>query len=241
MALVADESGDGGSVADGEDLDGAGRERSFGVNIRLPFEQDPNPVIAGDQKLVTFRYFFTRKLMFVKEADAVALFPGGFGTLDEAFETITLLQTGKSKPMPVVMVEEPKGRYWHSWQRYVEEHLQRLGLISPEDFSLFRATTNIDEAVEEIVRFYRVYHSSRYVGDRFVVRVEHHLDPSMLRDLSAEFAGLVGPDGIEQRDALSEERAQEPHLDALPRLVFTRDTKRAGDLRRLIDRINEAG
>jgi len=220
---------------------GAGRDRSFGVNIRLPFEQEPNPIIAGDQKLVTFRYFFTRKLMFVKEADAVALFPGGFGTLDEAFETITLLQTGKSKPMPVVMVEEPKGRYWHSWRRYVEEHLQRLGLISPEDFSLFRATTSVEEAVDEIQRFYRVYHSSRHVGDRFVLRLERALDPSMVRDLSEEFADLVGPDGIEQRGALSEEREQEPHLDALTRLVFNRDTKRAGDLRRLIDRVNEAG
>jgi uncharacterized protein (TIGR00730 family) len=221
--------------------EGAGRERSFGVNIRLPFEQEANPVIAGDQKLVTFRYFFTRKLMFVKEADAVVLFPGGFGTMDEAFETITLIQTGKSKPMPVVMLDEPRGRYWRSWQQYVEEHLLRLGLISAEDFSLFRRTTSIDEALAEILGFYKVYHSSRFVGDVFVLRLEKRLDPAFVRDLSAEFVGLVGPGGIEQRDALPEEREQEPHLDALPRLVFRRDTKRAGDLRRLIDRVNEAG
>jgi hypothetical protein len=220
---------------------GAGRERSFGVNIRLPFEQEPNEIIAGDVKLVTFRYFFTRKLMFVKEADAVVLFPGGFGTLDEAFETITLLQTGKSKPMPVVLLDEPRGRYWRSWQKYVEEHLLRLGLISPEDFALFRSTTSIDEALHEILGFYKVYHSSRVVGDVFVMRLEKALDPALVRDLAAEFAGLVGPDGIEQRDALPAEREQEPHLDALPRLVFRRDTKRAGDLRRLIDRVNGAG
>lgn len=220
---------------------GAGRERSFGVNIRLPFEQEPNPVIAGDAKLVTFRYFFTRKLMFVKEADAVALFPGGFGTLDEAFETITLLQTGKSQPMPVVLVEERKGRYWHSWQRYVEEHLLRLELISPQDFALFRVTTSVDEAVDEIVRFYAVYHSSRYVDGTFVVRMRKRLDPALVRDLASEFAALVGPGGIEQRGAFAIEREQEPDLNDLPRLVFERDSKRAGDLRRLIDRINEAG
>jgi len=221
--------------------EGAGRERSFGVNIRLPFEQEANAFIRGDEKLVTFRYFFTRKLMFVKEADAVVLFPGGFGTMDEAFETITLIQTGKSQPMPVVLLDEPRGRYWASWQKYVEEHLLRLGLISAEDFSLFRRTTSIDEALGEILGFYRVYHSSRFVGDAFVLRIEKSLGPGFVRNLSAEFAALVGPDGIEQRDALPDEREQEPHLDHLPRLVFHRDTKRAGDLRRLIDRVNGAG
>lgn len=220
---------------------GAGRERSFGVNIRLPFEQEPNEVIAGDVKLVTFRYFFTRKLMFVKEADAVVLFPGGFGTLDEAFETITLIQTGKSKPMPIVMLDEPRGRYWRSWQKYVEEHLLRLELISPEDFHLFKRTTSVDEAIHEILGFYKVYHSSRFVGDLFVMRLTKALDPALVADLSAEFAALVGPGGIEQRSALPDEHEQEPHLDDLPRLVFHRDTKRAGDLRRLIDRLNGAG
>src|SRR5207248_7493957 len=141
--------------------EGAGRERSFGVNIRLPFEQEPNEIISKDAKLTTFRYFFTRKLIFMKEADAAALFPGGFGTHDEAYECLTLVQTGKTKLMPIVFVDAPRGTYWKTWKRYVEEHLLRQHLISPEDMALFKVTTSADEAVQEITRFYRVYHSSR--------------------------------------------------------------------------------
>ena len=151
--------------------EGAGKERSFGVNIRLPFEQEPNEIISKDPKLSTFRYFFTRKLMFIKEADAAALFPGGFGTHDEGYECLTLVQTGKTKPMPIVFVDAPRGTYWKTWKRYVEEHLLRRGLISPEDMSLFRVTSSVDEAIAEINGFYRVYHSARTVGRDLVIRL----------------------------------------------------------------------
>src|SRR5207244_7733561 len=151
--------------------EGAGRERSFGVNIRLPFEQLPNDVIREDPKLVTFRYFFTRKLIFIKEADAIVLFPGGFGTHDEAYECLTLVQTAKTSPMPIVFLDAPRGTYWKTWKRYVEDHLLRPQLISDEDMSLFKVTCSIDAAVDEITRFYWLYHSSRTVGRRFVIRL----------------------------------------------------------------------
>ena len=153
--------------------DGAGRERSFGVNIRLPFEQEANEVILNDPKLVTFRYFFTRKLVFVKETDAIALFPGGFGTMDEAFETLTLLQTGKSALLPLVCVDRAGDDYWRSWDAYVRTTLLSRGLIAPEDLALYRVTDRLDEAVDEILTFYRNYHSSRYVGNRLVIRLRH--------------------------------------------------------------------
>ena len=218
--------------------EGAGRERSFAVNIRLPWEQEPNEFIVGDPKLVTHRYFFTRKLMFVKEADALVCFPGGFGTLDEGFEALTLMQTGKSHPMPIVFLDAPRGTYWKTWQRYVEDHLLRRNLISAEDLSLFRVTTHVDEAVEEITRFYRVYHSARWVGHRFVLRLKKKLDPAFVARLAQEFSALVAAGTIEQRDALDEEREQEPALNDLPRLVWE-GTKHGFALRRrLIDRIN---
>ena len=221
--------------------EGAGRERSFGVNIRLPFEQEPNPVIKNDPKLVTFRYFFTRKLMFVKEADAVVLFPGGFGTMDEAYESLTLVQTGKTKPMPIVFLDAPRGTYWQTWQRYVHDHLLRRKLISPHDLALFKVTTNVEEAVEEIASFYRLYHSSRFVGDRFVVRLMRPVEPEHVAAWTHDFADLLRGGGIEMSTALEEEHAQEPELDALPRLVLRYDTGQPGRLRQLIDRINREG
>src|SRR5262249_29787909 len=145
---------------------GAGRENSIGVNILLPFEQEANAIIAGDVKLMHLKYFFTRKLLFVKESDAIALFPGGFGTQDEGFEVLTLVQTGKSHLFPIVMVDEPGGNYWQQWQRFIEEVLVGRGMISPNDLSLYKVTDNVDEAVDEVLGFYRVYHSMRYVkGD----------------------------------------------------------------------------
>src|SRR6266404_6816185 len=144
---------------------GAGRANSIGVNILLPFEQDANAVIAGDAKLMHLKYFFTRKLLFVKESDAVALFPGGFGTQDEGFEVLTLVQTGKSHLFPIVMVDEPGGDYWLRWQRYVEEVLLARQMISANDLALYKVTDSVEEAVLEVLNFYRVYHSMRYVGD----------------------------------------------------------------------------
>src|SRR5215471_9384687 len=142
---------------------GAGRENSIGVNILLPFEQEANPVIAGDLKLMHLKYFFTRKLLFVKESDAVALFPGGFGTLDEGFEVLTLIQTGKSHLFPIVMIDSPGGGYWQPWRRYIEDVLLAGGMISDYDLHLFKVTNSVDEAVAEVLGFYRVYHSMRYV------------------------------------------------------------------------------
>jgi hypothetical protein len=221
--------------------EGAGRERSFGVNIRLPFEQEPNPFIRNDPKLVTFRYFFTRKVMFVKEADAVVLCPGGFGTMDEAYESLTLVQTGKSKPMPIVFLDAPNGTYWSTWQRYVQDHLLRRRLISPNDLSLFKVTTSVAEAVEEVTGFYRLYHSSRFVGDRFVIRLVRPVDPAQVARWGEDFGDLLGSGGIELSGALEEERTQEPEFDALPRLVVRHDPGKPGRLRELIDRINREG
>lgn len=221
--------------------EGAGSGQSFGVNIRLPFEQEPNEFIAKDPKLLTFRYFFTRKLIFIKEADAAALFPGGFGTHDEAYECLTLVQTGKTRPMPIVFVDAPRGTYWKTWKRYVEEHLLRHRLISPDDMALFKVTTSLDEAVEEITGFYRVYHSARMVGRRLVLRLTRPVPDALVERLSVEFSDMLGGKPIVQRAALKEEKEDAPELDELPRLVLEFDRARFGRLRQLIDRLNRDG
>ena len=220
--------------------EGSGRERSFGVNIRLPFEQEPNEFIVRDPKLISFKYFFTRKLMFIKEADAIVLFPGGFGTHDEGFESLTLVQTGKSRPMPIVFLDAPRGTYWKTWKRYVEEHLLRRRLISPEDMSLFLVTDDVEAAVEEIRGFYRVYHSSRYVGDRFVIRLNAALAPSFVAELNREFADILDEGAFEVGAALPEEQG-EAEIAHLPRLVFRFNRMRFARLREMIDRINRSG
>ena len=218
--------------------EGAGAERSFGVNIRLPFEQEANEFILKDPKLTTFRYFFTRKLMFIKEADAAALFPGGFGTLDEGYECLTLVQTGKTKPMPIVFVDAPRGTYWKTWKRYVEDHLLRQKLISPDDMSLFKVTSSVEEAVAEITGFYRVYHSSRTVGRNLVIRLNTKLDERLVARINEDFRDiLVGAEAV-QTKALAEEE-DEPALAALPRLVLPYDRTHFGRLRQLIDRVNQ--
>src|SRR6266498_2051392 len=148
---------------------GAGRKHSFGINIRLPSEQRANEIIEGDAKLINLNYFFTRKLTFVKEAHAFALFPGGFGTLDEAFEVLTLMQTGKARVIPVVLLDRPRGRYWEMWMKFLTDRLLRSAFISLEDFSFFKITHNVVEAIAEILQFYKLYHSARWVGQRLVV------------------------------------------------------------------------
>ena len=218
---------------------GAGRERSFGVSIRLPFEQSTNAVIEGDDKLVNFRYFFTRKLMFVKEADAVVLFPGGFGTHDEGFEVLTLLQTGKCEPMPVVFCDAPGGTYWKTWLQYVNDHLLRLKLISPEDLSLFMITDDVDEAVNEVANFHSRYHSGRYVGSDWVMRLKTTLDAATLVRLNDEFADIIAEGKIEQVGALPLEQ-NEPDLADLPRLVMRFNRRNYGRQRQLIDQVNSA-
>ncbi len=218
---------------------GAGRERSFGINVSLPFEQHPNRVIHGDIKLVSFKYFFTRKLFFIKEAHAVALFPGGFGTHDEGFEVLTLLQTGKCQPMPLVLLDHARGTYWKTWHRYIEDHLLRRQMISADDLALYRITNSVDEAVDELTSYYRVYHSSRYVHDLLVVRLNRQLPPSFVEFLAADFRDLITDGTMEQRAAFPVER-DDPDAWHLPRLAFRFDRTSFGRLRMLINRINAA-
>ena len=216
---------------------GAGREASMGLNIILPFEQAANPIIAGDPKLVHMKYFFTRKLMFVKECDAVVCLPGGFGTLDEAMEVITLLQTGKRDMVPVVLLDPPGGKYWQGLMDFVTSHLLATRMISPEDLHLFKLCTSHEDAVAEILQFFRVYHSMRYVRNQLVLRLNEALDQPLLDLISAEFPDLLASGQFEQRAALPLEH-DDPDLVAKPRLVFHFNRRNFGRLRLLIDAIN---
>ena len=218
---------------------GAGAANSFGLNILLPFEQHANEVIRNDPKLVTFRYFFTRKLTFLREASAVAAFPGGFGTLDEAMEVITLMQTGKARLIPLVLIDEPGGKFWKNFLHYVSEHLMADKLISPEDFNLFKWTNSIEEARNEVLKFYHNFHSYRFVGPYLVIRLQRMLSEEKLDHLRKEFLSIFDPPGeMFQRDALPQE-ANEPEFAKLPRLCLTFNRIHFGFLRQLIDRINE--
>jgi uncharacterized protein (TIGR00730 family) len=219
---------------------GASRENSIGINILLPFEQSANAVIAGDAKLMHMRYFFTRKLLFVKESDAIALFPGGFGTQDEGFEVLTLMQTGKSHLFPIVMVDEPGGDYWTRWLEFVEDVLLKRALISPQDLALFKVTDSVDEAVAEVLNFYRVYHSMRFVKDELVLRLTRWLNEPLLQRLNEEFADILKSGRFVQSAALPAE-ASDTHLAELPRLRFHFDRHHLGRLRQLIDTINRDG
>jgi uncharacterized protein (TIGR00730 family) len=214
---------------------GAGPEASFGVNIRLPLEQDANVVIAGDPKLINFRYFFTRKVIFVKEAQAIALFPGGFGTHDEGFEALTLMQTGKGEILPVVFVDAPGGSFWSEWIGYMSSHLLGRGMISEEDLSLFRVTDDLDTAVEEIRGFYRNYHSSRYVDDLLVLRVRRGPDEEQLDALNRDFPDILDGGKIEVGPALPREAGEVVHY---PRITLRFNHKSVSRLRQIIDRLN---
>ena len=216
---------------------GAGREASLGVNSLLPFEQNANYIIAGDHKLVHLKYFFTRKLIFVKESHAVALFPGGFGTLDEAFEVLTLVQTGKRDLNPLVFVDEPGGDYWHEWERYVRHCLLDRKYISPQDLHLFRVTDDVNEAVQEILRFYTVYHSMRYVGDKLVLRLQQPIPDELLEQLNERYKDILVSGTIEQTGPLPEE-SDDPYLSHLTRLVLHFNRRDFGRLRQLIDEVN---
>jgi uncharacterized protein (TIGR00730 family) len=218
---------------------GAGRQNSFGVNIKLPFEQAANPFIEGDRKLMHFRYFFTRKLCFVKEASAIALFPGGFGTHDESFETLTLVQTGKAAMIPIVFIDKPGGEYWRKWASYVADHLLKNHLISEEDLNLFKITDDAQWAADEVSNFYRRYHSSRYVKDMLVFRMLSPLPKGAVEELNDQFLKPLcnGSGRISVSAALPEE-ASEPELLELPRLVLPFNRRAYGQLRLLIDEIN---
>jgi uncharacterized protein (TIGR00730 family) len=216
---------------------GAGRENSMGLNIMLPFEQSANPVILGDIKLVHMKYFFTRKLMFVKECDAVVCSPGGFGTLDEGMEVITLLQTGKRDMIPVVLLDPPDTGYWQALNDFIHKHLLGNKLISPEDLHLFKLTSDPLAARDEVLQFFRVYHSMRYVKDDLVFRLQQPLENSLLDAINGEFSDLLKSGKFEQRPALPLER-DEAELNHLPRLVFAFNRRNFGRLRLLIDAIN---
>jgi uncharacterized protein (TIGR00730 family) len=227
-------TGAGGGIM-GAAQGGAGRERSFGVNIRLPFEQSANETIAGDAKLINFRYFFTRKVSFVKEAHAIALFPGGFGTHDEGFEALTLIQTGKSEILPVVFVDAPGGSYWRDWEQYVRSHLHRSALISDEDLALFKVTDDPDRAAREVFDFYRNYHSSRYRGDVLHLRVRTLPDEEQLARLRDRYGG-ISQDGSVDRTESDLVDAQSG--ETLPAVTLRFDRRSMGRLRMLIDDLN---
>jgi len=216
---------------------GAGREHSFGLNILLPFEQHANVIIKGDKKLIDFNYFFTRKLNFVKETHAFALFPGGFGTMDEGFEVLTLMQTGKARIIPVVLLDRPDGTYWQTWMEFLTEHLFTFGYVDSEDFHLFKIVPNVAEAVREILQFYSVYQSSRWVGEQLVIRLSQKLSNPALVKLNQEFSDIVRTGEIIQGGALRQEK-NEPEIWDLPRLILTPHRRSFGRFRQLIDAIN---
>ncbi|MBV9104550.1 MAG: TIGR00730 family Rossman fold protein [Verrucomicrobia bacterium] len=218
---------------------GAGREHSFGLNIRLPFEQKANEIIEGDPKLVIFNYFFTRKVNFIKETHAIALFPGGFGTMDEGFECLTLMQTGKARIIPVILVDKIGGTYWKSWTEFLRTHLLGQGLISPDDFSLFSITDNVDEALSMILQFYRNFHSYRWVGQDLVIRLQRQVTPDAVQSLNKAFSDLFESAPLRTSRALKPEK-NEPELINMPRLVAGSHRRNFGRLRQLIDAINQA-
>ncbi len=189
----------------------------MGLNILLPFEQSVNPIIAGDRKLVYMKYFFTRKLMFVKESDAFCLMPGGFGTLDEGLEVLTLLQTGKHDMMPVVLLDQPGGDYWAAFDQFVRRQLLDRGMIGPEDFSLYRLTDQLDEAVQEILGFYRVYHSMRYVRTNLVFRLRQLPSTELMEEINDRFRDILVEGRFTVGEPLPEEH-DETELAAMPRL-----------------------
>lgn len=232
-------TGGGGGIMQAVN-EGAGPEHSFGVNIRLPFEQKANPVLEGNPRLITYKYFFNRKVAFLKEADAVALFPGGFGTLDEAMETLTLLQTGKRTAMPLVLIDDPACTYWTAFLRIFEQELLSRGYIGRSDLSLFERVTSVDEAITRITGFYRRYHSMRYVNGTLVLRLNSGLDPGAVEQLRERFADILTPGGsIADSSALPAE-ADEPETVRLPRLLVDFNRTDFGRLRDLINEINAA-
>jgi hypothetical protein len=219
-------------------LEGAGPDKAFGINIRLPFEDAPNAFISGDPKLVEMKYFFTRKLMLLKESDGYAVLPGGFGTMDEAFELLTLLQTGKAEPSPLVLLDVPGGSYWRAWERFVTDELSGRGLISPDDAALYRITDDVGCAAREVLDFYRHYHSLRVVGDLSVIRLRSAPSDEKLVALNRDFGDLCTQGDIHRTEALPQERAGRDHVE-LPRIALQFDRAHYGRLRRLIDALNQ--
>jgi len=218
---------------------GAGREHSFGLNIRLPFEQKANETITGDPKLVSFNYFFTRKVNFIKETHAIALFPGGFGTMDEGFECLTLMQTGKARIFPVILIDKPGGTYWKSWTELLRTQLLGEGMIAPDDFSLFSITEDVDDAMNMVLKFYRNFHSYRWVGQELVIRLQRQLTAEAVQGLNKRFSDLLEIRPLRASGALKQE-LNEAELTNLPRLVAGSHRRNFGRFRQLLDAVNEA-
>jgi uncharacterized protein (TIGR00730 family) len=231
-------TGGGGGIMQAAN-EGAGTEHSFGVNIRLPFEQKPNPVVENNPRLITYKYFFNRKVALLKEADAVALFPGGFGTLDEAMETLTLVQTGKRNPLPLVLVDDPECSYWVHLIKLLNEEFLARNYISRTDFALFERVCSVDAAVEKISRFYRRYHSMRYVNGKLVIRLLSPLSDDDIDDLAVRFHDVLLPEGRIVSSAALEAETDDADVLHLPRLVIDFSRKDFGRLRSLIDAIND--
>jgi len=219
--------------------EGAGSDFSFGLDINLPFETSANAFINNDEKLISFNYFFTRKLSFVKEADAAVAFPGGVGTMDELFEALTLIQTGKATVYPIVLIDAKGGKYWKFWLQFMSEHLMRLNLISETDFALFKVTDDIEVAVQEIVQFYSNFHSYRYIGDKLVVRIENALSEGAMKKLQEDFEDITKDGKFEQTAALDSE-LYEQDLTDMTRIVLRHKRRDFGRLRMLIDAVNVA-
>jgi uncharacterized protein (TIGR00730 family) len=219
---------------------GAGREESFSLNIKLPFEQRHNPFIAGDKKAISFKYFFNRKLFFLKESDVTVIFPGGFGTLDEGFETLTLIQTGKSKPRPIILIEPPNSQYWNRWIGFVKSELSRGDFISRNDMSLFIHVNSVEKAIDEILQFYRVYHSIRYVGEKTVIRLNQALSSEDINALNKKYSRILRSGKIEPTDSLPAEQKDEEFLD-LPRLVMDFNRHDFGIFHEMLHFLNTLG
>lgn len=218
-------------------VEGAGPDNAFGVSIRLPFEAATSQFLAGDPKLMNFRYFFTRKLLFVKEAHGFVLLPGGFGTMDETFELLTLVQTGKAQAAPIVLLDVPGGTFWHSWRDLMERELLAGGYIGKHDLNLMLITDDVEQAVDEVTGFYSNYHSLRYVEGLLVIRLQQAPDEATLDPLSDEFADIVVRTRIERIEPTPAERADDDHVD-LDRIAFRFDRHNHARLRELIDRLN---
>jgi uncharacterized protein (TIGR00730 family) len=218
-------------------MEGAGRERAIGVLIRLPFEGGANEVIAGDPKLIEMKYFFTRKLMLMKESAAFVALPGGFGTLDETFELLTLVQTGKTIPTPIVLLDVPGRSYWQGMRDFVEDEVLDNRMIAAADLGLYRVTDSVEEAISEIETFYRNYHSIRFVGERLIVRLRAAPTPDELQQLSEEFADILVEGAIEATEPLPTEVRGDDHVE-LPRIILRFDRRSWGRFRALIDRLN---
>jgi hypothetical protein len=218
--------------------EGAGLENSFGVNIQLPFEQKTNSILDGDPKIISYKYFFNRKVTFLKESDAVIIFPGGFGTLDEAMETLTLVQTGKRNPLPLILFDEPNGDYWLNWIRFVKKELLANSYISKSDLKLFEIVDAVDDAVERINRFYRRYHSLRNVGNQLSIRLQSKINGGALKELNVNFSDILTPDGRIFLSGPLPEEVDEPDISNLPRLVVDFNRIDYGRLKDLIDDLN---